>query len=1296
MKFLVTALTALFFAGTLGFWAQAQSLNGALNERPSIRQIESEKYKALGFTTEAEYDAYNGYAPKKAGQALTPQAGCNLTKEVFGYHPYWAGSAYTSYDFSLISTVCYFSYEVVPSTGNYSTVHSWKTSTIVQTAHNAGKKVVLGVTCFGSTGLTTFLGNATSRARCIDSLVALVQLRGADGVNIDFEGVPSSQKANYTAFMNALATKFHSVMPGSQVSQALPAVDWANSYDVGNMPGVDLHIIMGYDFYWTTAPNAGPSGLLYPGAPWGSSSESTGINSYINKGVSPGKIIMAVPYYGFDYPTGTSSTLHAATTGSGSSITYTVAKGKAALYGRQWNSAAPCPYYMYQSSGAWRQAYYEDSLSLSIKYDVIKQRNIGGMGVWALSYDGANTELWGAIRDKFTSCSVVSCNGTFTDQGGPAGNYQNNENWTYTLAPTGATGVTVVFNSFATELNRDTLWVYNGTSTAAPLLGAFHGATSPGTLTGTSGALTFRFKSNASTTGAGWSADWSCSTQADVTPPTTAVNALPNWVTADFTATFNDADNNAVSGRFYQVQGYDGANWKSNTSNGFFNDDFATLGTAWTPAVGTWTANGTLNQPDETVNNSNIYASFNQSGAYYYSWRAKMSGSGTNRRSGLHFFADNATAANHGNSYLVWFRIDQSKVEIYKNVNDVLNVVASASLTITPGVWYQYGVSFDPATGKLQAYRDGIKVASWTDSSPYTSGAYVAFRNGNCNVAFDDFNIFKGRNASALVTVGTNKDAGYQSPNASTPALKIFSLAQDLTGNLSTIASAQTKVDWTAPAAVTALNDGTSTDIDVSSSLTTLSANWAASSDVNSNVAAYEYAIGTTAGGTQLLGWTANGTATTFTRTDLTLSPNVKYYVSVRVTNGAGLKSTVFTSDGVLILVPCVAPSVGLSSTNITSNSATVQWGGVTGAVSYTLQYKVATDLNWTTVTVTGTSYNLTALLAGTGYRWQVSTNCSGNQTSAYGALQQFTTTTCAVPVNTQTISVSTSTATVRWSAVTGATGYVVQYKVQNTTTWTTVNVTSAQLALSGLSPATTYVWQVATKCGSDQSAYSAPVSFTTTVSCSDANESNNSSTTATAVLTNAYKLGKICPSTDVDWYKVVLSATTNLRVTVSQLPANYNLELYIGGSFVTGSYNTGTTNEVIIRNGQTANTLYYRVYGVSGATNSLVDYIITTETSTTPYRNGEEEINAVPAAITLYPNPFVGKFSIDLNLTETADVEVQLLDMTGAEVYRAEYESLSGFQTLAVEAPNLASGVYLAKVRAGNFVKTARMILTK
>ena len=117
-----------------------------------------------------------------------------------------------------------------------------------------------------------------------------------------------------------------------------------------------------------------------------------------------------------------------------------------------------------------------------------------------------------------------------------------------------------------------------------------------------------------------------------------------------------------------------------------------------------------------------------------------------------------------------------------------------------------------------------------------------------------------------------------------------------LTGN-ATNSNGQ-KVDSSAPSAPGTVRDGTGTDISTTSSTTQLSANWDASADSESGISGYQYAIGTSAGGTQTVNWTSLGNVLTVTKTSLSLTVGQTYYFSVRAVNGAGLTGTATNSNG--------------------------------------------------------------------------------------------------------------------------------------------------------------------------------------------------------------------------------------------------------------------------------------------------------------------------------------------------------------------------------------------------------------
>lgn len=113
-------------------------------------------------------------------------------------------------------------------------------------------------------------------------------------------------------------------------------------------------------------------------------------------------------------------------------------------------------------------------------------------------------------------------------------------------------------------------------------------------------------------------------------------------------------------------------------------------------------------------------------------------------------------------------------------------------------------------------------------------------------------------------------------------------------------------VDTTAPSG--AVSDGTAADIDYQTSATSLAAHWSAA-DTESGIANFQYSIGTTSGGTQLMSWTDAGLATSFNLNGLSLVDGQTYYTNVRAMNGAGT-TTIVTSNGVRIITSSLtAPS---------------------------------------------------------------------------------------------------------------------------------------------------------------------------------------------------------------------------------------------------------------------------------------------------------------------------------------------------------------------------------------------------
>jgi Zn-dependent metalloprotease len=88
----------------------------------------------------------------------------------------------------------------------------------------------------------------------------------------------------------------------------------------------------------------------------------------------------------------------------------------------------------------------------------------------------------------------------------------------------------------------------------------------------------------------------------------------------------------------------------------------------------------------------------------------------------------------------------------------------------------------------------------------------------------------------------------------------------------------------------------------------------------------------------------------------------------------------------------CSRPT-GLAASSISGTSATVSWVNGTGAIKYSLRYKVSTASTWTSVNnIASNSYNLTGLSANTTYSCKVQSVCAGNVRSGFTAVKSFTT----------------------------------------------------------------------------------------------------------------------------------------------------------------------------------------------------------------------------------------------------------------------------------------------------------------
>lgn len=398
--------------------AQAEML--AEHGGPSVAAEAAVGKEAVAPTVADPLVAANGSVAGPAGALPN-----GLGKEVLGWLPYWdlTSPVISRLRFDLVSTIAYFSIGVgadgslqkTTSGGATTGWAGWTSSSmsgVINAAHARGVRVVPTITMhawsYDYTAMTTLLNSTANRSGLVSQVVAMVRDRGADGVNIDFEPVPTSLRAQFTALVREMDAGLASAHVGAYVTvdTMAGAAAWSTGYDVASLAtAADAIVVMAYDFSYAGSARAG--GVALYDSPYIYAAADS-MRDHLSL-VSPDRMIWGVPYYGRAWNTSTDA-VNATVRSPASSASFAYyrsdstganARTLAATNGRRWDAGGQVPYTVYRAGdGDWRQLYYDDPASIGMKYDMVNRNDIAGIGIWALGMDTGTSDLWDVIEAK--------------------------------------------------------------------------------------------------------------------------------------------------------------------------------------------------------------------------------------------------------------------------------------------------------------------------------------------------------------------------------------------------------------------------------------------------------------------------------------------------------------------------------------------------------------------------------------------------------------------------------------------------------------------------------------------------------------------------------------------------------------------------------------------------------------------------------------------------------------------------------------------------------------------------------
>ena len=415
----------------------------------------------------------------------------------------------------------------------------------------------------------------------------------------------------------------------------------------------------------------------------------------------------------------------------------------------------------------------------------------------------------------------------------------------------------------------------------------------------------------------------------------------------------------------------------------------------------------------------------------------------------------------------------------------------------------------------------------------------------------------------------------------------------------------------------------------------------------------------------------------------------------------------------------CGSPA-GLTASGITTTAANVSWSAVSGATSYDVDFKLNSSATWTNAAtgITALSVGLSGLTSGSLYDYRVRANCAGGS-SAY-TQAQFTTqslVTCNAPTGLASSGVTTSAASVSWTAVSGALTYDIDFKTNASATWTNAatGTTATSVNLSGLAASTLYDWRVRTNCTGGSSAYT-QAQFTTAAApgCGTAFEPNETQATAAAISAGVANSAAITTSTDNDYFKITTTGTNNITYSlVGPAGVDYDMTILNSAGTSIGSGTGSTATETVTLNNQAAGTYTIRIFGFSGA-NSASCYTLTV--TTTPVSGGcasalDNSTNGTTAGAATIPfntnttgliSPtgdidhykFVITTGGTITLTLTTlpgDYDLKLLNSAGTQIAISQ----NGSTTSETINATVAAGTYYAQVFGFNGANSTTVCYT-
>jgi hypothetical protein len=181
---------------------------------------------------------------------------------------------------------------------------------------------------------------------------------------------------------------------------------------------------------------------------------------------------------------------------------------------------------------------------------------------------------------------------------------------------------------------------------------------------------------------------------------------------------------------------------------------------------------------------------------------------------------------------------------------------------------------------------------------------------------------------------------------------------------------------------------------------------------------------------------------------------------------------------------------------------------------------------------------------------------------------------------------------------------------------------------------------------------------------------------------------GTISARGDNDYYSINITTGGSIIITLSTLPANYDLSLLNGsGSTLVTSQNNGTADETINAT-VSAGTYYIRVFPKANASNASSCYTLQAGGGSASRGDGNGLITARNIEVNLFPNPASNKLNVAIDGMKD-NAEIKIYNVMGKMMMK-QIATEANSELIISKLP---AGIYMVNVNDGTTVKSLKFV---